>query len=366
MHSEKKEFNNLRDKIIGLGDSSIQKSYYPELQKRIQELERFRYLLDETIDIIFLLKDPSGIIIDYNRSTYEQLGYESSDIKKMSLLDIIPDDEYINQKNEFKNLFDGQLGKHINMETYFQRKDGNRFPVELVINKERFGADIYSVILARDITERKEAENRIKSSLEEKNVLLREIHHRVKNNMQVISSLLSLQSRFIKNGDASNIFKDSQNRVKSMSMIHEMLYQSPDLSSIDFNEYIQNLVRYLFHSYGVDNEHIKIHVKVSQIKLEIDRAIPLGLIVNELVSNAIKHAFPKGKGNIYVVMVREKCHYTFIVKDDGVGLPTDFDINQTETLGLELIITLTGQLDGTIEEKRNHGTEFIIDFPCGY
>ncbi|HEX3036851.1 MAG TPA: MEDS domain-containing protein [Thermodesulfobacteriota bacterium] len=222
----------------------------------------------------------------------------------------------------------------------------------------------------QDITERKRAEEQLKASLKEKEVLLKEIHHRVKNNLQVISSLLDLQTEYIEDERALKVFSETQNRVRSMALIHEVLYQSEDLSRIDFAEYMRNLGAYLLQSYGVKSNKVKLRMDVDSISLGIDNAIQCGLIINELVSNSIKHAFPgRKKGEIHISFHlndngRDASgrSYTLIVGDSGVGFPEDLDFQNTESLGLQIVTTLVKQLKGTIELDRNYGTAFKIVF----
>jgi len=215
-----------------------------------------------------------------------------------------------------------------------------------------------------DITQRKQAEEQIKASLREKEVLLKEIHHRVKNNLQIISSLLNLQSRNIKDRQLLDMFRESQNRIKSMALIHERLYQSKDLARIDFLEYIRNLAAHLFRSYCINSDAIKLKIDVENVALGIDTAIPCGLIINELVSNSLKYAFPAGAEGEVRIHLRpaSDSKYLLIVSDSGVGLPQDLDIRSTTSLGLRLVSTLTDQLGGTIEIQNSGGTEFRITF----
>ncbi|MGC9517919.1 MAG: histidine kinase dimerization/phosphoacceptor domain -containing protein [Methanomicrobiales archaeon] len=216
--------------------------------------------------------------------------------------------------------------------------------------------------VVRDVTNSKLAENSLKSSLKEKEVLLREIHHRVKNNMQIVSSLLNLQSYSVKDKITQNLFKESQNRVKSMSIIHENLYNSSDLAHIDFKRYIKRLASELFSSYGVDLEKIRFTKDVQDIQLDINSAIPLGLILNELMSNSLKYAFPDGEGEISIKFTREDDHYHLDIADDGVGIPDEIDFKNTSTLGLELVNSLVRQLEGKIELDTSKGTHFHIEF----
>ena len=214
-----------------------------------------------------------------------------------------------------------------------------------------------------DITDTKEAEEKIKKSLEEKNVLLQEIHHRVKNNMQIISSLLSLQSSHIDKEKTLNILNESQGRIKAMAMVHEKLYQSKNFDNINFEDYIKSLIMQLESSYHIDKTLIKTKINVEDVYLDINTAIPCGLIINELISNIIKHAFNESeKGNINVKFSRRGINYILSVKDDGIGLPSKIDIKNTDTLGLKLVNALVNQLEGTMEINRNNGTQFMIKF----
>lgn len=363
-NKENENWDSLRDKIIGLGESSIQKSYYPELQIRLGELERFRSLLDQSNDLIFLLKIPSGKFADVNRSASERLGYPHIEMLEMSVEDLVAKEELEEIQQIFSELIDNRESTDRKIfRSVFNRIDGETIPVEIGANVVNFGESLYIVMVVRDITERKEAEDKIRASLEEKKVLLREIHHRVKNNMQIISSLLNLQARYITDDQVVDILKESQNRVKSMAMIHEKLYQSSGLARIGFRDYIKNLVTYLFQSYVIDKGRVKIDTEVDNIFLDIDTAIPCGLIINELVTNSLKHAFPDNmSGNINIQLKGTDDMYILKVVDNGIGFPEGLDFRRTETLGLQLINNLVMQLDGTAELIRNDGTEFKILF----
>jgi two-component sensor histidine kinase/ligand-binding sensor domain-containing protein len=218
--------------------------------------------------------------------------------------------------------------------------------------------------LKKEITERKEAEERIKASLKEKEVMLQEIHHRVKNNLQVISSLLKLQSRYIKDEKILEIFKESQTRIRSMALIHNKLYQSKDMARIDFADYIHSLSTDLFRSYRVSSSLIRMKINTEDVFLDINSAIPCGLIISELISNALKHAFPNGrKGELTIDFSQEKDKkFKLVVADNGVGFPEDLDFRNTESLGMRLICILTEQLQGTVELDKKNGTKFEIKF----
>jgi two-component sensor histidine kinase len=218
--------------------------------------------------------------------------------------------------------------------------------------------------LRENIKEREEAESRLVASLAEKEILLKEIHHRVKNNLQVISSLLSLQSQSLEDEPTVRMFQESQHRIRSMALVHEELYQSGDLRRIEFSHYVRNLANYLFRSYGVNVDGVKLAIDVSDLHLGIDAAVPCGLIINELMSNALKHAFTDGRhGRIHIQLRANgdgQCR--LVVADNGIGLPEGFDIRRSETLGLRLVSTLVEQLGGTIHLDRSDGTEFAIAF----
>lgn len=221
--------------------------------------------------------------------------------------------------------------------------------------------------LSYELAERKRIEEQITTSLKQKEVLLKEVHHRVKNNLQVISSLLYLQSSKIKDQEALEIFRDSQNRIRSMALIHEKLYQAKDITQIDLSSYLHSLIGYLFRSYGNYAAGIRLQVQAENVFLGIDLAMPCGLIINELVSNALKHAFPAGcSGEIGIEFSQqEHYHYRLCVRDNGVGVPANIDFENASTLGLQLVNTLVQQIEGTIQLQRNGGTAIIIHFAEG-
>jgi len=217
-------------------------------------------------------------------------------------------------------------------------------------------------MISTNITEQKMAQKELEESLWEKDVLLREIHHRVKNNMQIISSLLNLQIQYVEGEDTVNILKESQGRVKSMAMIHEKLYQSPSFTNIQFKNYVEKLVSDIFYSYGIKDGNIKPKLKIQDLNIGIDTAIPLGLIINELVTNSVKYAFPEGEGTINIELKSISGELELIVGDNGIGLPNHLNIENTRTLGLQLVNSLTQQIDGKIDIQRTHGTKFKIKF----
>jgi PAS domain S-box-containing protein len=250
-----------------------------------------------------------------------------------------------------------------NLEIHYQGKDGVVTPVEInaTILRTAEGEKLFS--LCRDISERKRAEEQIVRSLREKDVMLKEIHHRVKNNMQVIYSLLSLQAKSVADPSVRALFVESQNRVHTMALIHERLYRSEDLAHIDFKEYLQSLVAGIANTYK--RHDVVLSVDMEPLALDVNAGIPCGLIVNELVSNSLKYAFPDGRKGMVTVGIRKnrEGNNVLTVADNGIGFPDAVAFRNTATLGLQLVNVLTGQIQGTIELSKTAGTTFCITFP---
>jgi PAS domain S-box-containing protein len=216
----------------------------------------------------------------------------------------------------------------------------------------------------QDITERKQSDDAIRASLHEKELLLREIHHRVKNNLQIIASLLTLQAETVRDPAALEVFMDSQNRIRAMALIHAKLYQSADLATVDFGAFVRDLGTILLRAYAVNPSAIRLQVGAGRTELAIDTVIPCSLIVNELLTNAIKYAFPSGSAGVIAVdLSQQEAEYTLRVADNGAGFPSSVDFRNTESLGLRLVVLLVDQLDGTFELNNEGGAEFTIRFP---
>jgi PAS domain S-box-containing protein len=248
---------------------------------------------------------------------------------------------------------------------YAVRKDGSEFPVEIALNpiETDDGPMVLSSIV--DISHRKDEEERIRTALKEKDILLGEIHHRVKNNLQVINSLLDLQSARVTDPAAQDLLRDSQNRVHSMALIHQTLYGSKDFARVDFAMFIDTLLPPLIESYGVDSDRIAISIDVEPVWLPIDVAVPCGLVLNELITNAFKHAFRnRDRGEIRVALTRQPINEALLsVSDNGVGLPDHIDTANTDTLGLQLVGLLASQIDGAVSIRRAEPTQFSMRFP---
>lgn len=334
-----------------------------EEKLRVSE-EKYRNLVELSPDAILFL-DMKGTITACNTFMTKATGYSKEEIvgKHLTELELLPDEDTPKYMELIYTASKGEVPKPFEVTWY--HKDGTAYLSEIRIGfiKEE-GENIGVQIVARDITERKQAEEKIKSALNEREVMLREIHHRVKNNMQIISSLLRLQSRQIKSKKTLGLFNVGQNRIRSMALIHESLYQSSDLAKINFSDYIKRLTTHLLSTYRVGMERIRLKLDVRDVWLDINRAIPCGLIINELVSNSLRHAFPGDqRGDVQVIMnANKQGKYSLVVNDTGVGFPEDVDFQQTETLGMQLVIDLVSQLGGTIKLKREKGTKFRIVF----
>ncbi len=325
-----------------------------ELQRTKDNLETLFRSIDDSIIVV----DPSYKIIRANDKAVKYLKADSD--KK--LIGRKCYEAFYNGKNVCPNCSVEkafETGKPVHMIKY--NSEIEKFVLISASPVFNTKGEIVEVIeVARDVTDMKLAQEKIKSSLKEKEILLEEVHHRVKNNLQLISSLLNLQSQESGNKSPAEILKESQDRVRSMALIHEKLYQSEDFSNIDWNDYITTLTHNLRHSYRSNPDDITLKVTIENVSLDIDSAIPCALIINELVSNAFKYAFPEGgKGEICIEMQRlNEEKVLLVVRDNGIGVPEDLDIHNTRSLGLQIINTLADQLGSRIKLHRNGGTEF--------
>jgi PAS domain S-box-containing protein len=252
------------------------------------------------------------------------------------------------------------------MEYRLRRLDGEyRWVIDtgvpLFESDGRFGGYIGTCM---DLTERKDMEDQLRRTLKEKESLLREVHHRVKNNLQVISSLLNLQSASIKDPLVNQLFRECQVRITSIALLHETLHRSSDLSRIKMGDYIRTLTGHLFRSYGVDPNFVVLELSIDDVEFDIDTGLTCGLIIDELISNCLKHAFVDDNGGRVHIGLEDHLDATFTlrVSDDGIGIPRDGVLNNPDSLGLELVSLLAEKLDGTTELRSGHGTEWEIRF----
>jgi PAS domain S-box-containing protein len=344
-----------------------------QLEEDILERKRVEGALRERENrlLSIFLAAPVGIgivvnrhLMDVNDTLCRMTGYNRSELLGNSarMLYLCNEDFEFVGKEKYRQLADKVTGT---VETQWRRKDGEIIHIILSsspLDREDLSKGV--TLTALDITDRKRIEDQLRNSLKEQEILLREVHHRVKNNLQVIFSLIAWQSDYIKDDESLGLLKECQNRIQSMALVHEELYRAKNFASLDFAEYIKNLVNSLSQSYMVHEGKISFAINAQNIALEIDQAIPCGMIINELVSNAIKHAFSDGRSGTISVEVMECGDQQILlaVEDNGVGLPSTLDHRSTDTLGLQLVCLLTEQLHGKINAVQDNGTRFEVVF----
>ena len=309
--------------------------------------------------------DMKGKILRINKRITEFGGWKEKEIigKNIRHLPMFPPKDLRKMYSYFIKTISGQRAPLQEVEVF--TKSGERKTVEIhgsLLKRDEESVGVVTVI--RDITDRKKAEEQLKKALKEKEVLMREIHHRVKNNMQLMLSLLRLQSRKLKNKEAVEILDEWRNRIRTIALIHEKLYRSEDMARINFRDYVHALVFSLFHAFEIKDSDYGLNVKVEDVFLDINTAIPLGLLINEIISNAIKHAFPgKRKGQISLDMHADnKDQYILIISDNGVGLQENANFKSPQTLGFQLVNDLVEQIRGSIEFDGRGGTLYKIIF----
>lgn len=317
-----------------------------------------------SIDSVSINRMSDGLFLDVNEGFCVMMGYSADEVigKTSQDLNLWVDPE--DRERLVREITMHGLVKR--MDITIRRKDGSVFFHQLSARRIVIDGTPSMVIIGRDITEQKLVDRQLRASLEEKTVLLKEVHHRVKNNLQIISSLLELQSDFITDEESRRFIRESRSRIGAMAMVHEKLYQSESVASINLGDYIESLTHYLFSTFMKDTDGINLTIDVDDVPLAIDEAIPCGLVVNELVSNALKHAFPLGgKGEISVRCRSEENGWASVtVSDTGIGLPAGFEIENTESLGLQLVTMLVKQLRGTMHvDTEKGGTTVMVSFP---
>jgi len=333
-----------------------------ESRKALKESQKKYKNLAELLPQPIFETNLCGNITFTNRIGLKIFGYTQEDLDaELNMLNFLDPKDHLRAMENTQR----KLREELFVEEYTAlKKDGTTFPILIHSNAIKHDDKVVgSRGIIVDLTDIKNIENNLKASLNEKEILLMEIHHRIKNNMQIISSLLSLQTEYVDDEEAVNVLKESQNRVRSMAIIHEKLYQSKDLTHINFVDYIKSLVLNLFYSYNIKKTQIKPILKIEDISLNIETAIPCGLIINELISNSLKYAFPNDiNGEIIISLKSKKDNYQLCISDNGIGLPEDINFNNIKTLGLLLVNNLTEQIDGEVTIHRNHGTQYKINF----
>ncbi len=318
----------------------------------------WKYVFDALPDLIAIL-DTDHRVVKINKAMANRLGVSSDAGIGLHCYEVVHHtDSPILECPHSKLLQDGlehtQEVQEDNLGGYFL------VTASPIVNPD--GELLGSVHIARDITERRKMEKKLEKALHDKEILMKEIHHRVKNNLMMISSLLNIQSHYINDPDVKDLFTESQNRARSMALLHKELYESGDMKDIELSEYLSTLSKEIMHSYNSRDLNVDLGLDLQKGTIDVDRAIPLGLIATETIINSFKHAFPNGKGKINIKLYKDDDSYVLIISDDGVGFPEDLDFRSQGNMGMMLINGLINQIDGSINMKCENGTQFIIKF----
>jgi PAS domain S-box-containing protein len=333
-------------------------------RKRLEE--RFRQVV-ESAPSAMVMVGPAGRIAMVNAQSEKLFGYPRDELLGRPIEILVPERFRHNHPRLRTAFFVDPQSRPMGAgrDLYGLKKDGSEFPIEIGLNpiETDEGDMVLSAIV--DISDRKQKEERIQAALKEKDILLGEIHHRVKNNLQVVNSLLDLQIDRIQDNFVQDILRESQNRIKSMALIHQTLYESRDFARVDFSTFLDTMAPTLVSSYEIDPDHIALNIEAVEVLLPINAAVPCGLVTNELISNALKHAFPgKRHGEIKIQLARDSnSHAVLSISDNGQGIPEDLDLSNNKTLGLQLVHLLTDQLGGELTIHRANPTAFVLRFP---
>ncbi len=349
---------NGEEAILGIVTDITDRKEAEEALRKSEE--KYRHLVENSNAVLFAT-DENGRLTYISPMIKPLIGYTPSEIEDRHFTELLYREDIDRFKQQFQKL---AMGKSEPNEYRMLTKSRDicwiRTSSRSIFLNNRF-LGIQGVMT--DITDRKRAEEELKTSLREKEAVMREIHHRVKNNMQIVSSLLRLQSRNMRSKKLRETFRIAQNRIKSMALIHEVLYRSDNLEKVNFSEYIKKITNHLFSMSTQEAGRMKLDLDVGEIYLDIDRAIPCGLIINELLTNCLKHAFPDGQSGFVQIKLASKIDkFTIVVKDNGVGLPAETMPNSTETLGLQLVNDLVKQIEGSLKLQKEGGTTFQITF----
>ena len=349
--------NDTDQSIASFMDVTELKKTEMALKESERKYREFADMLPQTV----FETDEHGNITFFNDHAFKMFGYSQKDLEDgLNILEVIDENERQRSLDKFDKISQGDLsGDEYNA----KHADGSNFPIILYSTPkfhDRKNQGFRGIIV--DISDIKDVENELTKSLHEKEVLLQELHHRVKNNMQIISSLLSLQAAYTESHEVKTVLRDSQNRVRTMAIIHENLYSIDDFSRLEVSDYLESMVQSIVSSYSPEPEGIKLEMSLEKVYLNLETALPLGLLVNEMVSNSMEHAFPISAGKITLNLRSHGEGYVLKVKDNGVGLPEDFDPLKTDSLGLQLINNLVKQIEGSLEVKSEDGAEFTVRF----
>jgi PAS domain S-box-containing protein len=338
--------------------------YRKEVQVQSKVEQKYRHYIENALDIVTVI-DKNGFIKYESPSIEKMLGYQPNELIGKNVFDFLHPDE----RDYLFKIFKEKIIEHnssVTLELRFLRRNGT-WAILSVSGRNLLHNELVDgiVLNSRDISELKESQVKLSQLLDEKKVLIREIHHRVKNNFQSVSSMLFLQASMLTDESLKEILNVSRNRVHSLAIIHEKLQDSDDVSNVNLRTYFQRLLENIEKSYQSQNQKIKINFNMPEdIVLPVNQSVQVGLIFNEIISNVFKYAFPDNReGVITINFERSKGMHCLMVKDNGIGLPSDFDISQSNRLGLKLIELISKQLNGQFSFTSKEGTEFNLTFP---
>ncbi len=330
-----------------------------------EEDHRFRRVVEYAPNAMILV-DAKGLIEMVNAETKKVFGYARDELLGQPV-DVLVPDRFRHHHAGLRNSFIAAPGPRPmgpGRDLYALRKDGSEFPVEIGLNPIAEGDRVQVLAAIVDNSDRKSRQERLEKSLQEKEILLSEVHHRVKNNLQIVHSLLDMQTANVKDDLAREILRDSCNRVRSMAQIHQTLYQNEDVSRVDFNYFCDALINSLLVTFNTNPDLIRFERELGSVSLPIGTAVPCGLITNELITNALKHAFPGNRQGTISLSATEIApnQIELSLIDDGVGFPESFCIDSSSGLGLQLVELLTDQLGGTLDMHTRNPTRITIRF----
>lgn len=337
-----------------------------ELRERFEQIShsevRLRAVFMDNPDAI-LVVNQHGQIVNTNPRTSDLFGYSERQLLGSPIELLLPEHmhkQHISHRQAYIN--HPQLRPMgAGLALLARRADGTEFPVDVMLSPMKIEDQRFVIAIVRDVTERKAQEQKLNEALKEKDTLLKEVYHRVKNNLQVIQSLLNLESRALNEELARVALADIASRVSAMALVHEKLYQSGNLSSLSLREYLRDLVKQLQQAGTIDTRRISVSLQIDDIRMGIDTAIPLGLLINELISNSIKHAFPDGRiGHISIIVEQQTGQIQLTIQDNGVGLANDFVLEKASSMGLKLTRSLAKQLNGKVQMLSHQGTTVVV------
>lgn len=327
--------------------------------------EMFGHIFDAS-PIAKVLVSPDGVIRLANLQAERLFGWSRSELVGMSIERLVPERLRSHHPAQRGGYFAKPIARAMGegRDLYGVRKDGSEVPIEIGLSPVHTREGTFALAGVIDISSRRRAEAVLRESIAEKETLLREIHHRVKNNMQVVSSLLSLQQQRIDDPVLRGMFEECQTRVRTMALVHEKLYSTGNLAALDGGDFVGDLAQMLYRTYRPSDVDLRFELDVEQVPLDIQTAIPLGLILHELVTNALKHAFAgRSRGELRIgLAVVDAAAARLVVTDDGCGLGAEFEPSLSHGLGFRMIHTLVRQLDGELAIERGAGTTFVVSF----